>query len=116
MATAIQVGTVYSIRRGQDAFGVVKVVAFQPEERAVYARTFSPYFKERPVPNWFEQGDASNFDEELGVGIGVLPITVRVFQYWEPERLFAQEVSEPEQEDLSYCLGLAQPWDDLKYP
>ena len=116
MVVAIQVGAVYSVCRAEGSFGVVKVVAFQPEERTVYARTFGPYFKERPAAEWFEQRDASDLDEELGVGIGVLPVTVRVFRFWEPEWLFSQSVSEPEQEDLAYCFGLARPWDDLKYP
>jgi hypothetical protein len=116
MAVAIQVGAVYSVRRGDGSFGVVKVIAFQPEERAVYARTFGPHFDERPVADWFEQREATNLDEALGIGIGVLPVTVRVFRFWEPEPLFVQGVSEAEQEDLSYCVGFAKPWDELRYP
>jgi hypothetical protein len=109
MAVAIQVGAVYSVRRADGSFGVVKVVAFQPEDRTVYARTFGPYFKERPAADWFEQREASNLDDELGIGIGVLPVTVRVFRFWEPEWLITQSVSEAEKEDLAYCLGFARP-------
>ncbi len=59
-------------------------------------------------------------DEELGFGIGVLPVTQRVFDFWQPMLLFSQAITEAEQEDLGSCLpafidGTAQPWDDLMY-
>lgn len=95
---------------------MVKVVAYQPERNTVYARTFGSYFKVRPEAEWFEDREPVELDKELVIGIGVLPVTQRVFDYWKPELLFFQAITEAEREDLGYCYGMAQPWDDLKYP
>ena len=111
----VQVGGVYSVARAEGYFGVVKVVAHQPERNTIYARAFGPHFKVRPGAEWFKDRQPGKLDEELGIGIGVLPVTQRVFEFWQPELLFSQAITEAEREDLGYCFGMAQPWDDLMY-
>jgi hypothetical protein len=111
----VEVGGLYSVVRAGETFGVVKVLAHQPEVDAIYARIFSARARKRPAIDWFEGQEPGDLDEELGVGIGVLPVTSRVFAFWQPAFLFAQEITEAEREDLGYCLGMAQPWDDLKF-
>jgi hypothetical protein len=115
MDREVQVGGVYSVARAEGYFGVVKVVAHQPERSTIYARTFGPHFKVRPEAEWFEDRQPGKLDEELGIGIGVLPVTQRVFEFWQPELLFSQAITEAEREDLGFCFGMAQPWDDLMY-
>jgi hypothetical protein len=114
--TDLKVGGVYSVSRGGDTFGIVKVLAHQPQSRTIYVRTFKPHVTERPRKDWFENPEVDALDEELGIGIGVLPVTPRVFDYWEPQLLCLQEISAKETQDLGYCLGMAMPWDDLEYP
>jgi hypothetical protein len=115
MGTEILVGGVYSVARGEGGFGVVKVLAHQPEANIVYARIYGAQATARPLLDWFEAREATKLDEELGIGIGALPVTRRVFEFWEPELLFSQAITETEEEHLGYCFGVAQPWDDLKY-
>jgi hypothetical protein len=38
-----------------------------------------------------------------------------VFEFWQPELLFSQAITEAEREDLGYWFEMAQPWDDLRY-
>src|SRR5262249_32479957 len=100
----------------EGSFGVVKVVAHQPEKCTVYVRTFAAHFKVRSQADSFADQEPGTLDEELGIGIGVLPVTERVFLYWDPGLLFSQAITESEKEGLGYCFGLARPWDDLIYP
>jgi len=51
----------------------------------------------------------------LGIGIGMVPVTQRVFEFWQPELLFSQAITEAKREDLGYCFGMAKPCDDLIY-
>ena len=112
---AVEVGGVYAVVRDGETFGVVKVLAHQPEADAIYARVFGARALERPAPDWFEDREPGKLDEELGVGVGVLPVTGRVFEVWNPDFLFSQEITEADREDLAYCFGRAQPWVVLKF-
>jgi hypothetical protein len=111
----VHVGGVFSIARGKDRYGVIKVLGHQAEANTVYARVFDVYFQTRPRADQFTDRVPGKLDETLGIGIGTLPITQRVFEYWKPQFLFAQAITVAENEDLGLCFGVAQPWDDLKY-
>ena len=111
----MQVGGVYSVARAKGSFGVVKVVA-QDEQNTIYARIFGSHFRVRPEAEWFENREPGKLVEELRIGIGVLPVTQRVFDFWQPMLLLSQAITEEEQENLGECLGVAQAWDDLIYP
>jgi len=56
--------------------------------------------------------------KELGMGVGVLPVTLRVFQYWQPEYMFSKEINDEEKKNLEESGGIedVSPWDDLVYP
>jgi|SRR5881296_2416290 len=110
------VGGVYSVARGEERrFGVVKVLAFQPEANTVHARVFDRCANVRPELAWFDDHTPGVLDNVLGVAIGTLPITTRVFMFWEPEYLFSQALTDTEQELLDTYGVDAQPWDDLQY-
>jgi hypothetical protein len=113
----IEVGGVYSVVRGCGDFGLVKVLAFEPDADIVYARTYDARFKARSkLPLTVQQREPSHMLMELRISIGVLPVTQRVFDYWQPELLFLQEITDEERQNLEECLGYAEPWDDLWHP
>jgi len=110
------VGGVYSVARGKERrFGIVKVLAFVPESNTIHARVFERCVSIRPEVAWFDDRTPGVLDKVLQVAIGTLPITRRVFAYWQPEFLFAQELTDVEQ-DLLDAYGVdGKPWDDLQY-
>ena len=114
----ITVGGVYSVARSRGTFGVVKILAYETDKDTVYARTFRMRLPNQiHAKNMNEDvADPEGMAKRLGIGIGALPVTSRVFKYWQPELLFTQAISGDEQLDLKECFGLAQPWDDLLYP
>jgi hypothetical protein len=114
----IKIGGVYSVARVNGTFGVIKILAYQPEIDCIYACTYGAYFNVRTKSDDIGQNDRQPevMLKALGWGIGALPITKRVFEYWQPEYMFTQEISETDKSNLSECYGHAQPWDDLKYP
>lgn len=114
----ITTGGVYSVARAKGTFGVVKILAYETDKDTVYARTYRMRLPNRiHAKNMNEDvADPDGMAERLGLGVGVLPVTSRVFQYWQPELLFTQAISEDERDNLKECFGLAQPWDDLLYP
>ncbi|MGB3934407.1 MAG: hypothetical protein WBL29_01710 [Burkholderiales bacterium] len=82
------------------------------------AKVFERCVNVRPELAWFdgpEDRAPGKLDEVLQMGIGLLPVTSRVFDYWEPEFLFAQPLTDEEQSLLDEYGSAAQPWDDLKY-
>jgi hypothetical protein len=113
MVAEVRVGGVYSVGRAEGKFGVVKVLAHQPETDIVSTRVFAAFFQVRPDPAWFADRDPGRLDEALGVGLAALPVTGRVFRFWGPELLFVEPVSDAEQNDLTGGSGVAKPWDDL---
>ncbi len=114
----IVVGGVYSVARSKGTFGIVKILADEADKNTVYARTFRMKLPNRIDAKHMKEdvADPDGMARRLGIGIGALPVTSRVFQYWEPELLFTQNLSQDEQENLKECFGLAQPWNDLLYP
>ena len=114
----ITVGGVYSVARSQGTFGIVKILAYEIDKDTVYARTFKIRLPDRIYAENMNDdvADPEGMAKRLGIGIGALPVTSRVFRYWQPELLFTQSMSGDEQIDLKECFGLAQPWDDLLYP
>ena len=114
----IAVGGVYSVARSKGTFGVVKILAYETDKDTVYARTFKIRLPHRIYAKNMNEdvADPGGMAMRLGIGIGVLPVTSRVFKYWQPELLFTQAASEEEQSNLKECFGLAQPWDDLLFP
>ncbi len=115
--TKIEIGGVYSVAQAK-GFGIVKVLAYQPEIDCVYARSFGALLGERSKAEHIteSQRDPMVMLEKFGWGIGALPVTSRVFEYWQPELMFVQNITEEEHENLSECYGVAKPWDDLKFP
>ena len=112
----LEISGVYSIARGEEGrFGMIKILAHQPEADTIYARVFERCANVRPEIAWFEDCEHCELDELLKVAIGVLPITERVFRFWQPQLLFSQEVSDAEKDDLMECFDVAQPWDNLAY-
>jgi hypothetical protein len=111
-------GGVYSVMRGSEKiYGVVKVLGMGPG--AVNARIFDRCADVRPELAWFdnpEERAPGQLDEALGIGIGLLPVTPRVFAYWKPKLLFTQALTDEEQQLLGEYGNAGQPWDDLKYP
>jgi hypothetical protein len=110
-------GGVYSVKRGDDQrFGIVKILDVR--ESAIFAKVFQRCANVRPELAWFDHPDdraPGKLDEVLELGIGLLPVTPRVFQYWEPLFLFAQDLTDEEQDLLGEYGDVAQPWDDLRY-
>ena len=114
----LEAGCVYSVERSNGHFGIVKILAFEPHKEIVYARIYKTRFDSRSRNDQLteEYRKAANILPKLGMDIGVLPVTQRVFNYWKPELLFRQEIIDEEKENLAECFGLAKPWDDLKHP
>lgn len=117
MAEGPQVGGVYSVVRGGGTYGAVKVIAHEAEENTIYARLYQALSQYPPGVDWdwFEDREPGSLDRELGVGIGALPITRRVFDFWQPVLLFSQAITDEERDDLRSCEGAAVPWDKLWY-
>lgn len=111
------VGGVYSVMRGPEkVFGIVKVLGLTSD--GVNAKIFDRCANVRPELAWFsnpEDRAPGKLDEVLGTGIGLLPVTPRVFAYWQPEHLFTQALTDEEQGLLNEYGDAGQPWDDLKY-
>jgi hypothetical protein len=97
---------------------VVKVLAYQPDANTIYARVFDARFKERvPGDSIGEEGrDPAVMLKALEMGIGVLPVTRRVFDYWQPVFMFMQAITEEEENNLNQVGMEAEPWDDLAFP
>ena len=110
-------GGVYGVMRGPEKrYGIVKVLGLGPG--AVNAKIFDRCARVRPELAWFDDPEdriPGKLDEVLGTGIGLLPITPRVFAYWQPQFLFAQALSEAELRLLSERGDAARPWDELRY-
>jgi|SRR3954470_15226562 hypothetical protein len=119
MVIEVQAGGVYSVVRLR-SFGVVRVLAYEPQLNAVFARVYNARFEERKRGD--EIGEPSRDPalmlEKLGMGIGVLPVTRRVFEHWEPVFMFAKELNDEERRNLEQSGGTEEvsPWDDLIYP
>ena len=119
MSVCPELGGVYSVVRGaQNRFGVAKVLALVPNKNAVHVKVFKRCVNVRPDPAWFEdtvRQSPKALDDILSIGIGVLPITLRVFEHWQPELIFVQPLSDSERRLSEDIIELARPWDDLKY-
>ena len=113
----IETGGVYSVAR-KESFGIVKVLAFEKDKDIVYARIYKARSSSRTNNDQptEENRIADNMLQQLGMDVGVLPVTQLVFAYWKPELLFRQEITDEEKENLAECFGQAQPWDNLWYP
>jgi len=111
----IDVGGVYSVSRAQGTFGVIKVLAYDSTKDCVYVRIYS---SKTPKPLRLDPNEYTSklLENDFEIAIGVLPITTMVFNFWKPQLLFKQSISEDEDRNLKECFGLAKPWNDLKYP
>ena len=119
MGAAIQVGGVYSVVRST-GFGIVRVLAYQPQRDMIVARTYKARFVERLRGEDISEGarDPAVMLKELEMSIGALPVTPRVFEYWQPEFMFHKPINEEEKENLEKheVVDESLPWDELRYP
>jgi len=110
-------GGVYCVMRAPErVYGIVKVLGVGPG--AVTAKVFHRCAEVPAQLAWFDDPEdrvPGKLDEVLGMGIGLLPVTPRVFAFWQPEFLFTQALSEAELRLLDDYGDAGQPWDELKY-
>jgi hypothetical protein len=113
----IQVGGVYSVVRGLRAFGVAKVLAFEPDTGVVCVRLYSALDHRRVAAG--ELQGASSEPEALtgafGRDIGAAQVTQRVFAFWQPQFVCSSRVDSEEEDDVRACSGAAAPEDELRY-
>ena len=89
------VGGVYSIGNGDGTFGVVKILAIDPD--AVSVRVYRNSFPDRPKSVDPPLRTLGRLGDQEGFGIGHLPLAHRDFALWFPVLLFKEKVGEDEQ-------------------
>jgi hypothetical protein len=89
-------GGLYSVWEGQGSFGVVKILAVDPE--AVSIRWYKESFPDRPATASSTELSLGSVDDQI-VGIGHLPLAHRDFAMLFPLHIAQETVSEEELED-----------------
>ena len=118
MSIEVKVGGVYSIAQSRGHFGIVKVLAHEREANTIWVHTYRNRFEARPRSDQ-PAGTGSPLQATLGqlvTGIMALPVTMRVFEFWQPQFLGMQELDENESFIIEMYGEGASPWNDLIYP
>lgn len=118
MSIEVKLGGVYSVVQSRGQFGIVKVIAHEREADTIWVHTYLNRFDARPASDGHADTDPPPQAAlgELVTAIMALPVTMRVFAFWQPELVFVQEIDQEESFVLELCCGGAAPWNDLIYP
>ena len=90
------VGGLYVIRDSEHGFGVVKILALDPD--IVSVRIYKETFGERPSTIDPARLTLGTIHDAGRLGIGHLPLAESTFRSWEPQLLAQSTVSEEELE------------------
>jgi hypothetical protein len=91
-----EAGGLYSVWEGETDFGVVKILAVDPE--AVSVAWYGPTFASRPTSASSSEL-AAGVEEDANLGFDHLPLPWRDFELMYPIRIGSEEVSEAELEN-----------------